>query len=327
MHVSEQEAKGGIKYPSSRWNTPVKVEPVEIKGPLSVCFVKAHRDWLLLWRFILGGVLQGIPSCKCAIVQCLFSFGTIQGSLRELVCFFDCSYASCVWMYMETRCWTHAHVYEIECIPWNVFWFLMLRGGGGSTHYVRGYFHCVPLLRPEEREFSPLPNKGSVHRQWLHSTGILTWPCLRGGKPFTALLLEAFQLRLFFFFWFWTARLWGFSPVEEILASRNHIFHCGDFTVRPHLGFVAGAGHPALEEAEGPADFVLLWLNLRRDYVLVPLLILDPVALWTFQSVESTSMSHIVLGLKKTAAFKPNMHTIIQTYHYGSTFNILRRAG
>lgn len=49
--------------------------------------------------------------------------------------------------------------------------------------------------------------------------------------------------------------------------------------MRPHLGFVAGAGHPALEEAEGPADFVLLGLNLRRDYVFVPLLILDPVAL------------------------------------------------
>ncbi len=46
----------------------------------------------------------------------------------------------------------------------------------GSTHYVRGYFHCVPLLRPEEREFSASPNKGSVRRQWLPSAGILTWP-------------------------------------------------------------------------------------------------------------------------------------------------------
>lgn len=46
--------------------------------------------------------------------------------------------------------------------------------------------------------------------------------------------------------------------MEEMLVRRNHIFHWSDFTVRPHLGFVAGAGHPALEEAEGPADFVLL---------------------------------------------------------------------
>lgn len=51
-----------------------------------------------------------------------------------------------------------------EHILWNVFWFLMLCGGG-SIHYVRGYFHCVLLLRPEEMEFSPLPNKGTVNRQ------------------------------------------------------------------------------------------------------------------------------------------------------------------
>lgn len=63
---------------------------------------------------------------------------------------------------------------------------------GGSTHYVRGYFHCVPLLRPEEREFSPSPNKGTLHRQWFSSTGILA--SLKGGKPFTTLLWEAFQL-------------------------------------------------------------------------------------------------------------------------------------
>lgn len=66
-------------------------------------------------------------------------------------------------------------VHEIESVLWNVFWLLTLCGGG-STHYVRGYFHCVPLLRPEEREFSPWPNKGTAHRQWLPCTGILTWP-------------------------------------------------------------------------------------------------------------------------------------------------------
>ncbi len=55
-------------------------------------------------------------------------------------------------------------------------------------------------------------------------------------------------------------------------------------TVLPHLGFVAIAGHPALEEAEGPADFVLLRLDLRRDYVLVPLLVLYPVSVRTFLS-------------------------------------------
>lgn len=45
----------------------------------------------------------------------------------------------------------------------------------------------------------------------------------------------------------------------------------------PHLGLVTSARHPALEEAEGPAYFVLLGLDLRRDYVFVPLLILNPV--------------------------------------------------
>lgn len=45
-----------------------------------------------------------------------------------------------------------------------------------------------------------------------------------------------------------------------------------------HLGLVASAGHPALEEAECPADFVLLRLDLGGDYVLVPLLVLNPVS-------------------------------------------------
>lgn len=103
--------------------------------------------------------------------------------------------------------------------------------------------------------------------------------CLRGGKPFTALRLEAFQLWLFCFFLFLqTVQLEGFNHVGEILASRNHIFHWNDSIVLPHLSFVASAGHSALEEAEGPADFVLFRLDLRRDYVFVPLLILDPVS-------------------------------------------------
>lgn len=102
--------------------------------------------------------------------------------------------------------------------------------------------------------------------------------CLRGGKPFTALRLEAFQLWLFFFFFLQTVQLEGFNHVGEILASRNNIFHRNDSIVLPHLSFVASAGHSALEEAEGPADFVLFRLDLRRDYVFVPLLILDPVS-------------------------------------------------
>lgn len=46
----------------------------------------------------------------------------------------------------------------------------------GVRRYVRGYFLCVLLLRPEEREFSPSPNKGTVDRQRLPGAGILTWP-------------------------------------------------------------------------------------------------------------------------------------------------------
>ena len=45
-----------------------------------------------------------------------------------------------------------------------------------------------------------------------------------------------------------------------------------------HLGLAACARHPALQEAEGAADLVLLRLDLGGDYVLVPiLLVLDPV--------------------------------------------------
>lgn len=73
--------------------------------------------------------------------------------------------------------------------------------------------------------------------------------CMWGGKPFTALLLRLFSC-----------------------DAQAHA------TALTRLGLVAGAGHPALEEAEGPADFVLLRLGLRRDYVFIPLLILDPVS-------------------------------------------------
>lgn len=229
----------------------------------------------------------------------------------------------CLYVHGNTFSNTCTHVYEIERIPWNVFWFLMLCGGG-STHYVRGYFHCVPLLRPEEREFSPLPNKGTVHRQWLPSTGILTWPVWEVVNLLLHYVWRPFSSG--FFFSLQTVQLEGFNHVGEILASRNHIFHRNDSIVLPHLSFVASAGHSALEEAEGPADFVLFRLDLRRDYVFVPLLILDPVSVWTFQATDITSMFPIILGLWKTAAFKPNMHTINKTY-YLTTFNILRRAG
>lgn len=71
----------------------------------------------------------------------------------------------------------------------------------------------------------------------------------------------------------------------------------------PHLGFVASAGHPALEEAEGPADFVLLRLDLRRDYVFVPLLILDPVSARTVKSAVITAS--IVLALRRLQHSRP----------------------
>lgn len=63
------------------------------------------------------------------------------------------------------------------------------------------------------------------------------------------------------------------SKPEGILFSTG-----AKSTALPHLGLAARAGHPALEEAEGPADFVLLRLNLRGDYVFIPLLILNPVS-------------------------------------------------
>lgn len=82
--------------------------------------------------------------------------------------------------------------------------------------------------------------------------------CLRGAKTFTA------------------ASLGGLSGLFN--ASLCRLSRAGGATSYPHLGLVAGAGHPALQEAEGPADFVLLRLGLGRDYVLVPLLVLDPVS-------------------------------------------------
>jgi len=50
------------------------------------------------------------------------------------------------------------------------------------------------LLRPEEREFSPLPKEGSMLRQRppQHRNSDLAY--LRAGKPFTAQHREAFQL-------------------------------------------------------------------------------------------------------------------------------------
>lgn len=162
----------------------------------------------------------------------------------------------------------------MERILWNVFWFLMLCKVG-SIHYVRGYFHCVLLLRPEEREFSPLPNKGTVNRQWLPSTEILTWPLSKVVNILLHHFCRHFQL--------WpVVVLYVFNHFSEFFSSLNHVFHWNPSIVWTHLGFVASAGHPAFEEAEGPADFVLFWLNLRRNDVFVPLLILDPVSVWTF---------------------------------------------
>lgn len=43
-----------------------------------------------------------------------------------------------------------------------------------------------------------------------------------------------------------------------------------------YLGLLACARHPALEEAEGANDLVLLRLRLGRDAVLIQLLLFDP---------------------------------------------------
>lgn len=72
-----------------------------------------------------------------------------------------------------------------------------------------------------------------------------------------------------------------------------------------YLCFVACAGHPALQEAEGPADFVLLRLHLGRDDVFVPLLVLDPVSQSkTVIRRHVASVSLIILCLQ---ALIPNM--------------------
>lgn len=72
-----------------------------------------------------------------------------------------------------------------------------------------------------------------------------------------------------------------------------------------YLCFVACAGHPALEEAEGPADFVLLRLHLGRDDVLVPLLVLDPVSQSKTVSRRRVASVSLVIGCLR--ALNPNM--------------------
>lgn len=92
----------------------------------------------------------------------------------------------------------------------------------------------------------------------------------------------------------------------EILASWSSVFTETKSASLAHLGFAAGAGHPALQEAEGPAHFVLLRLNLRWDYVSIPLLIFNP---------------GFVFGRKKS-----NFHTRqTRNQHLNSACNTLSR--
>lgn len=94
---------------------------------------------------------------------------------------------------------------------------------------------------------------------------------LRAGKPFTAFGgLSA------------TGSSYKEFDCKDLTTKLNPqpagiIFSTG-VTPLWYLCFAACAGHPALEEAEGPADFVFLRLHLRRNNVFVPLLILDPVS-------------------------------------------------
>lgn len=75
---------------------------------------------------------MGIPLCMCVIVQCLFSYQTLQGSLRVHVCFLTVHVhrASVHTRNVRKHVLEHTRVYEIESILWNVFWFLTLCGGG-----------------------------------------------------------------------------------------------------------------------------------------------------------------------------------------------------
>lgn len=118
--------------------THVKAEQVEIIWPLifSVCFVKSA------WRLpavVLPHPPGGIKGNPLHIhYSNIYYYHTHDGLVHGNALLNTC-----------------IHVLLDEPILWNVFWFLMLCGGG-SIHYVRGCFYCVLLLRPEEREFSSL---------------------------------------------------------------------------------------------------------------------------------------------------------------------------
>lgn len=201
------------------------------------------------------------------------------------------------------------HVFIRATVLWNVFWLATLCWG--SVRYVRGYFHCVPLLRPEKREFSPSPNKGTMYRQWRPKIGILIWPITvvlnlllhYFCRPFSLLLFKSYTIKLLF---------------QPVLSAWRWNLKCRELYF-PYLGLIACAGHPALEETEGTADFVFLWLDLRWDYVFIPLLILDPVSVWTSQSAV-ISIYCINLDLRKTKESRPNMDSFNTGIHHISTF-------
>lgn len=85
---------------------------------------------------------------------------------------------------------TRTYVHKIRSAAQNVFWFPMLCVcvERGSTCYVREYFHCVLLLRPEERENFLLHQIKTCAQTMAPQHKNSDLACLRCGK----LLLHCF---------------------------------------------------------------------------------------------------------------------------------------
>lgn len=78
----------------------------------------------------------------CDSTAFIFLLNSTRKSKRA--CLFIWLFICMVWLdvHGNTLLDTCAHVYEIECIPWNVFWFLMLCGGGVYTLCKRIFSLC-----------------------------------------------------------------------------------------------------------------------------------------------------------------------------------------
>ena len=222
--------------------------------------------------------------------------------------------------------------YTMECV------LVPLRCVGGPLDYVRGYFHCVPLLRSETGGIFFLLRSPHIKRHCAQTIAASHceaqfWPISQSerererertlAKPFYNASLGSISILTFiswalllenlFFYVVWYAWLTHDWPACN---DRNHIFHQRKlfFWQRPHLGFVACTRHPALEEAEGATHFVLLRLCLGGDYVLIPLLILDPV--WNREHLQSTALhstSRHISFLRHAASPAKHEHTFITT--------------